>query len=325
MTSVDLRQHPAVAAWRRLLPGGPVPDDVEVLAAHVHSAVYRLTGVGRHGTAVVAKRSPVSHAAVEQQVYAEVLPHVPVTSPHFYGLTADGDGCAWIFLEDVGDVRFSPLSRDHRVLAAQWLGRLHAAGAGLDVAALLPDRGPAYYLDHLRTGRDTIRRELQHPAVTAEGRQVLAEVAAQCDALEAGWADIARFCAEVPATVVHGDFRSKNVRVRALDQGSAVFPLDWETAGWGVPAPDLASSRGPTSAEQVDLGTYAAVARAAWPGLDAPTLGELVVVGVAFRRLVAISWESGALATPWPEKAVASMAAYRDDLRHLRRGWAVGA
>lgn len=324
MTSAHLLEHPAVSAWRRLRPGGVVPDDVEVLAAHVHSAVYRLTGVGRNGTAVIAKRSPVEKAAVERKVYEEVLPHVPVCSPRFYGTATDGGDRAWLFLEDVGEVRFSPLSQAHRVLAAQWLGRLHATAAGLDVATLLPDRGPAHYLDHLRAGRDAIRGRLHHPAVTPEGREVLTEVAAQCDALEAGWADIARFCAEVPATVVHGDFRSKNIRVRALDAGAAVFPLDWETAGWGVPAPDLAASRGPASAEQVDLGTYVAVARDAWPGLDARTVGELVSVGGVFRRLVAISWETRALSTPWPQKAVASMASYRDDLRHLGRGRAVG-
>jgi hypothetical protein len=317
VTSADPLAHPAVAAWRRL--GGAVPDDVQALVTHVRSAVYRLTGARGDAGSVIAKRSPLAHATVEQTVYAQVLPHVPVSSPRFYGLAPDADGSAWLFLEDVGDERFTPQSQPHRVLAARWLGRLHATAAGLEVSDRLPDHGPAHHLDHLRAGRDAIRRRLQHPATTSAERDVLTEVAAQCDALEAGWGDIARVCAEMPPTVVHGDFRAKNIRVRALGGGPAVFPLDWETAGWGVPATDLGPSRGPASAVQVDLRTYAAVTRDWWPGLDAETLVEIVGVGAVFRRLVAISWESRALATPWPQKAVASMAVYRDDLRRLAR------
>ena len=325
MTGVDLREHPAVAAWRRLRPGTPGPDGIELLAVRSHSTVYRLSGVGHAGTAVIAKRSPAADAAVERAVYAEVLPQVPVSSPRFYGLTADGDGCGWLFLEDVGEVRFSPLSQAHRVLAAQWLGRLHADAAGLDVAILLPDRGPAHYLDHLRAGRDTIRRHQHHPAVMPADREVLESVAAQCDALEQGWTEIERFCATVPATVVHGDFRSKNIRVRPAASGAALFPLDWETAGWGVPAADLAAPRGRTNAELVDLGTYAAFARESRPGLDAAELGRLVTVGGMFRRLAAIGWASRSLLHPWPQKALASMRVYEEDLRHLRRDWADGS
>ena len=221
-------------------------------------------------------------------------------------------------------MRFSPRSPAHRVLAAQWLGRLHTTAARLDVATLLPDRGPAHYLDHLCTGRETIRRHLYHPAVTPEDREVLESVADQCDALALAWAEIERFCATVPVTVVHGDFRSKNIRVRALASGPALFPLDWETAGWGVPAADLAVPRGMTSAELVDLGTYADVARDALPGLDAAALGRLVTVGGVFRRLAAIGWASRGLLHPWPQKALASMRVYEEDLRHLRRDWAVG-
>jgi hypothetical protein len=313
----DARGHAAVAAWRRL--GGAAPDDVEPLAVHVRKAVYRLTGAGRHATAVIAKRSPLALALVEQTVYTDVLPLLPVTAPRFYGLVLDQDGGAWLFLEDVGDVRLSPDSPEHRVLAAEWLGLLHATAASVEVADRLPDRGADHYLEHLRTGRDAVRRRLDDPAVAADEREVLTEVVAHCDALESGWADIARTCAATPSTVVHGDFRAKNLRLRAGDSGPAVFPLDWETAGWGAPAADLGPSRGSATNVQLDLAAYAAVTRDWWPGLDAETLEEAVRIGAVFRRLAAISWESEALATPWPQKAVASMAVYRDDLRQLVR------
>ena len=322
MMTSDLSEHPAIVAWRGLRPERMVPNSVEMLGARPHSTIYRLTGVGRDGTAVIAKRSPAPDAMIERAVYEEVLPDVPVSSPHFYGMASDGDTCGWLFMEDVGDTRFSPASSTHRTLAAQWLGRLHSAAARLDAAGRLPDRGPAHYLGHLRAGRETIDRNRHNPALSPEDRDILKAVSAQCDALELGWEEIDRFCADLPATLVHGDFRSKNVRVRRLGSEMALFPIDWETAGWGVPAPDLVAPRGMTQGAHVELGTYASIAREYWPRLDAATLEELVIVGGVFRRLAAISWASLSLAYPAPQKAVASMRVYQGDLRHLCRHWA---
>jgi hypothetical protein len=267
----------------------------------------------------------VPGALIERAVYEEILPDVPVTSPRFYGQATDGDEFGWLFMEDVGEERFSAASPAHRTLAAQWLGRLHSSAAPLDAAARLPDRGPAHYLDHLHVGCEAISGNLHNPGLSPEDREILGAVVAQCDALELRWAEIERFCADIPATLVHGDFRSKNIRMRALDSGMALFPIDWETAGWGVPAADLAAPRGQTPAALVDLGTYASIAREHWPGLDEGTLQGLVTVGGVFRRLAAISWESLGLAHRWPQKAVASMRIYQDDLRHLCRDWAPGA
>lgn len=316
-----LQDHPAVVAWRRLRPERSVPDVVEGLRASAISEVYRLVGVGHGDTAVIAKRSPLPEAMIERSVYEEVLPDVPVSSLHFYGMTADDDH-GWLFMEDVGAERLSPASPAHRTMAAMWLGRLHTATAHHDVAAQLPDRGPSYYLDHLRFGRETITGNVENPALTPDDRTLLADVVAQCDALERDWGRIERLCAEVPSTLVHGDFRPKNVRVRTQESGTSLFPLDWETAGWGPPAADLAappsSVKGP--GELVDLETYASIARDFWPGVTADGLEDLVVVGGVFRRLLAISWESLNLTHQWPQKGVVSMRVYRDDLRHLWPG-----
>jgi hypothetical protein len=88
-------------------------------------------------------------------------------------------------------------------------------------------------------------------------------------------------------------------------------------AGWGVPAADLAASRGVTPVEQVDLATYASIARDYWPRIDAAALEELVVVGAVFRRLAAIGWETLSLSREEPHWAVARMRVYRDELRAL--------
>lgn len=215
-----------------------------------------------------------------------------MTSPQFYGMAASGDDCGWLFTENVGEERFCPTSPRQRTLSAQWLARMHSAAARLDSAARLPDRGPAHYFDHLRLGRETIARNLDNPALSAEDRRLLRAVSAQCDAVERAWGGIERFCATVPCTLVHGDFRSKNVRLRVLGSRTTLFPIDWETAGWGVPAADLAATRGVTPLEQVDLAAYASMAHDYWPRVDANVLHELVTVGAVFRRLAAISWDS---------------------------------
>jgi aminoglycoside phosphotransferase (APT) family kinase protein len=315
-TSSELFAHPAVVAWRRLWPE-LIPESVEELRERPTSAIYALAGLGPHGSAVIAKRSRVPKAMIERTIYEEVLPYLPVSVPRFYGMTASGDGFGWLFTEDAGREPFSPASATQRTLAAQWLGRLHSAAARLDAAARLPDRGPAHYLDHLRHGRETIVRNLDNPALSGEDRRLLKAVSAQCDALERAWGGIERFCAGVPRTLVHGDFRSKNVRLRVIGADTTLLAFDWEMAGWGVPAPDLAASRTVTPVEHVDLATYASIAHDYWPRLDAAALEELVVVGAMFRRLAAIGWESLSLSYESPQKAVANMRIYRDELRVL--------
>ena len=98
-----------------------------------------------------------------------------------------------------------------------------------------------------------------------------------------------------PATLVHGDFRPKNVHLRTIDSGACVFVLDWETAGWGPPAVDLAPARGSFSARHVDIETYVSIAHGSWANLDSQMIGRLVAAGTIFRRLAATDWASSLL------------------------------
>src|SRR5436190_12303047 len=70
----DLREHRAVQAWSRLAPQRIEPETIEVLRlTRKKSAVYRMTGVGPHGAAVVAKRCRTMTASVERVIYETVL------------------------------------------------------------------------------------------------------------------------------------------------------------------------------------------------------------------------------------------------------------
>lgn len=292
----DLLEHPAVKAWNELQPGQVKPESLEILQEHKKAAVYRLMGVGPRGVAVIAKRCRTATALVERTIYEEVLPHLPVAAPHYHGFIEDDDTFCWLFLEDVGQERLSPLIEEHRVLAARWLGLMHASAARVAAAARLPDGGPNRYLQHLRSARRTILNNLANPAFGAEDIVILKTVVAQCDLLESRWHEVEKCCEGVPTTLVHGDFRPKNILIRTDQPGTGFFPLDWETAGWGVPAADLAPSRGRLPIHQIDMTTYWLIVREYWPHLEIQAVQRLALVGRIFRRLAAISWESRSLA-----------------------------
>ena len=156
----------------------------------------------------------------------------------------------------------------------------------------MPDRGPNHYLDQLRSARQAILLNLANPAFTAADVALMEALVSQCNVLESRWSQVEQSCEGIPPTLTHGDFRPKNVHVRVDPSGPALFVLDSETAGWGVPAADLAPCRGLLSAPQVDIAIYWSTVRDCWPGLHIETVQRLANVGRIFRRLAAISWES---------------------------------
>src|SRR5437867_6337435 len=257
-TPESLLERRAVKAWRGLRPSHDEPASVEILepGRYRKKTIYRLAGVGMKGSAVIAKRRQMTRGLIERTIYEQILPHLPVTAPHYYGFVEDDDTFCWLFLEDLGRERFSPLVEEHRVLAARWLGRMHTTAARLTTTFHLPDRGPDYYLELLRSARLAILRNLTNPALGTDDIAVLKAIVSQCDSLEAGWHELEKCCESMPTTLVHGDFRAKNVYVRTDQAGTCLFPIDWETAGWGVPAADLAPSRRRYLGRHVDLITY---------------------------------------------------------------------
>jgi len=311
----DLPEHPAVKAWGKLLPGRVEPESIEILQEHKKSAVYRLVGVGPRGSTIIAKRCWTATALIERAIYEEILPHLPITALRYYGSTQDEDDeFCWLFLEDVGSERFSPLIEEQRALVARWLGMMHTSAARVAAAARLPDRGPSHYLEHLQSARETILRNLTNPALKPDDVALLETILSQCDVLESRWSQMEKCCEGMPSTLVHGDFRPKNVYVRTDHAGTGLFPIDWETAGWGVPAADLAPSRELLPAHQLDMTAYWFIVRECWPSLDFQAIQRLANVGRIFRRLAYISWESTSLAYEWLEKPMKAMRTYQAEL-----------
>lgn len=316
----DLLEHPAVKAWAQLRPERVEPSAIERLQKKKKGFVYRLEGVGPGSSAIIAKRSSPARILQERTIYERVLPRLAIPAVRYHGFIEEPEeGCCWLFLEDAGPEEYSPLSQEHRALAGQWLGLLHTSAARLGEAARLPDRGPGYYLEHLRAARDTIRQYLTNPALTADDVTVLNAVVAQCKVVASHWSQVEALCEGMPRTLIHGDFAPKNMRVQSGQIGLNLLPFDWGSAGWGVTAADLVQS-GMTSHSHwdywasPDLAAYCRVVRESWPHLDLPHIQSLAIIGKIFRCLVCIRLDAESLTTEWVEKSMRNMRIYQAEM-----------
>lgn len=312
-TTHDLDRDPAARAWASL--GGRAPARVTLLrrASRSKPAIHRLAFDPPGSPAVYGKRFHAAGLAHERRIYETVLPRLPVPTARYLGACEDADGSAWMFVEDVGDACMSPVDPGHRALAARWLALLHRSAAERVADLPLPDAGPARYRAHLVAGRAEIRRRAGNRALTPADREVLAAVIGRTEALEALWPRIERACAAWPVTLVHADFQPKNVRLRQTADGPVVCPIDWEMAGRGVPAADLALASSPSLAMHVDPAAYEAGMRERWPALDAAAVHRLSVVGHLFQALAGIDWASADLvfeSAPSLIRPVSSMRRY---------------
>jgi len=310
----DVLAHPGVRAWLTIDSRQRVPALVEVVKGlKGRRTVWRLAGAGPGGSAVIAKRCPRATAALERQVYERVLPRLPVSAPGYYGYLEDGD-FAWIFLEDVGRERIAFTDDAQRRLAGRWLGTLHAAAVGVVAPGDLPDRGLAHYRRLLAAGRASVEAGRHNPALTPAQRRVVEAVLGWLDAVEGEWGALEQFCGGLPETLVHGDFRPRNLLVLGGRTKMRLCPIDWELAGWGLVAPDLAPLRGPALEPQVDPAAYVSVARQRWPDADLAGFREQVTAGSVLRWLAAVEWAAQSLAHPSLVKPVGYLNEYVPEL-----------
>jgi hypothetical protein len=300
-------EHPAMQAWSQLYSKRSKPNFIELLSEGRKSCVYRLDGVGPGGTAVIAKRSRAGEARVEQTIYEEVLPDLPISSLTFYGVVDEpGTEFRWLFLEDAENADFTYFSEQHRKLAARWLGLMHVCAERVFAVSRLPDRGPQHYLDHLHSSRRIIEENLGDPALHSQDLEVLDSILLQGRLLESRWMRVVELCRRYPRTLVHCDFAHKNLRVRSNTCGINLVAFDWEMAGYGIPAPDIAECSGRGVPRRItgglpdsELVDYWEVVREPWSYLDLPAMTELAELGAVFRSLLAISWESESIGRGW--------------------------
>jgi ATP-binding cassette, subfamily B, bacterial len=339
--AIDL-DHPAVEAWSRLHPDAE-PRALTVLKDSKRkrkSATFRLEGCGTDGSSVIAKLSRQGDVQLESTIYRSVLPRMPVASLHLYG-TIDSDAdWHWIFLEDAGDERYSPLIPEHRRLAARWLAALHRASPELPGAWRLPDRGPAHYLKHLRAAREAVVRQLDERAPDAGETHLLGTLVLQLDHLASRWDDVRGFCEALPRALVHGDLSRSNLRVRSVGSRKELVAFDWEKAGWGVPPPDLArlppherrsaarfKSSGPFYGFCADpcLETYGAALGNGSAERTRQRVERMATVGILFQCLATVDWLSQRSTPEWTPTTQLEMCSLWLSTAMQAAGWTGGS
>lgn len=323
----NLHEHPAVRAWLELGPAHREPSAIQVLKERKtdrpdKSAVYRLVGVGHGGSAVVAKRCRATRAVLERTIYEQILPQLPLSRLRFYGFHQESEGgVCWLFLEEARGEAYCPLTTEHRVAAGRWLGSLHIAGQRIEAAATLPDRGSNYHRDHMRVGWEAIQENLANPALSMEDRSVLSGILSLYEQLDREWQQLEALCDLMPSTFVHGDLVGKNIRLGEKAQGMTLRVFDWEYAGWGTPATDLAQAHqgAPGLSASPDLHAYRVALGKAWPDVGPKTIERLAPVATVFRLLAAIDWASRGLRSDWVERTMRHLTIYESGLSVLVR------
>jgi ATP-binding cassette subfamily B protein len=315
----NLKRHPAVHAWLQLSPRAEPRGITPLRVRRSKNKVYRLEGVGRAGSTVIAKRCRKADALIERTVYEDILARLTVPSLRYYGSLEEPEGeYCWLFQEEAIGVDYSNLLEEHRSQAARWLGLLHTGAADAAARGRLPDGGPGRFLDLLRGVQDLMQQHLENPVLSADDVIFIEGIRARLDDLAARWNRLEAICGSVPQTLVHGDFNGKNMRLRSANGNTTVVVFDWEDAGWGVPAVDLAQLAVPSSklSANPDIPTYWSTVRERWPEESPEAWRRLADCGTVFRTLSALHWDAQNLAHDWAHAYVGGMHVYAAEFDH---------
>jgi hypothetical protein len=284
----DADRHPAFRAWREITPRSTPPWLVEEIQRRRRSQVYRLRWSGG-GSSIIAKRCRKHMTAVERTAYSVVLPTAPVRVPAYYGYVDDAsaspdDPFAWLFIEDMGDRRFSPGEAGQRSRLAQWLGSLQATLLRSEATQPhgLPSRNAAYYQRYLHRAIDGLPILAAERAFSGSLLALVGTVVSALGAVEGRWDRVTATFDSVPMTLVHGDCLPKNIHAAHGPDGLTVVPIDWGNAGWGLPGSDLGQSTLLLAEPVIGAACYdeySAALRAAWPACSTARVRQLANLG----------------------------------------------
>ena len=282
-----VQAHPAVQAWLQVQSASWEPGSLELLQRRRYSTVYRLNHVKQDCARVIAKRCRIATARIEHAIYEQLLPLTGIPALHCYGLLDEGEFC-WLFLEDAAGARYSPQLPHNRALAGCWLAETQLTALAHNLKSCLPGRELDHYLRLLRGCRAMLLRHLGGSALSVEGATVFRNIAAHLDALESLWDELEEICDVMPRTLVHGDFVNKNLRIRDAATGPALLVFDWEFAGWGVPAADLAQLIDRVASP--DLSLYCSILNREYSRLDLRDIQAVAACGNLLRMVDQMSW-----------------------------------
>jgi aminoglycoside phosphotransferase (APT) family kinase protein len=266
-------------------------ESAQVLKESMRARVYRLPAM-RGSEGVVAKRT--KREALELLVLREIAPLLPISVPRLLATVDDGTS-TWMFMEDAGDVQYVSTTLDHRRALARLLATIHNNLDG-SFAERLPARRSAHYFAHLESAKQRLEAGLANPELPCDGAATLRSTIDLLLHVEHSWGNIEEFDGRARPTLVHGDLVPKNIAVQ--DRGSTLqlLLLDWEKAGWGNPAPDLARSREAKLTPNALMNEYQRSAKGYLRSTPRADTARLAHLGTVYRCLAAIDWDSTRLA-----------------------------
>ena len=211
-------------------------EELEVTLADGATLDLVLKNVGANG--LLAEACNVKPAFLfdplrEITVYRDVLAPEPMGTAHCFGVVIDARlQRYWLFLEKVhGRELYQSGDLNDWQDAARWLARFHGRHVR-SVGRETEDRLIRYDRRYYRQWME--RAE----AFIAQGTPAAAQ---QLAPLASRYGDIVEQLADMPATVLHGDYHASNVLIRDAAVSPRVCPVDWERAAIGPGLVDLAS------------------------------------------------------------------------------------
>lgn len=295
--------HPATLTWLALNSDHNVPESIAMIHSEPNrSTIYRLAAAGPSRSPVIAKSTRIELAHFESLIYERVLSRLAISTPEYFGFLPDSDGVsAWLFVQDVGELRWDRNDPIHQQLAARWLAALHTGSVNLAKDLPLPFRTQSHYRGILQNAHRKVISGMDNPVLSDQHLDVLRDVQKELERIDNCWEQVDLFCDRIPMTITHGDFVEKNLRLSQNRMGNTLFAFDWESTGYGVPAQDLAG---------VDAAAYFSAVQPTWPHLTELLVRRLVRLGQVFWTLQLIDWASDNLGYSWAEGAISKQLIY---------------
>jgi aminoglycoside phosphotransferase (APT) family kinase protein len=287
------------------------PARAQVLKSSKKCTVLRFPAVDSHQGNVIVKVRRTAEVAAELAFYEQVAPRLPVGLPAMY-LSLQVGTDTWMFMEDAGVAEYRRDRPEHVRSMTSWLATVHRIAADTP-ASSLPPRTALHFLGHLESARAAISASLDEHARGADDRRVLVEFRSLLDRVRTAWNDVVRICERGPTTLVHGDLAAKNIRIVQRPGAPGVRVLDWETAGWGWAAPDLAAG---SVGWGIDLDQYRIEVGGFVEGWTDRDIRSYAAIGTVLRYLAAADWAARSLPYPRSKRAVPYLRSYAVSLEH---------
>jgi aminoglycoside phosphotransferase (APT) family kinase protein len=299
----------AAALWEARGERPIDPARAQVLKSSKKCTVLRIPALDARGPNVVVKVRRPKEVDAEIAFYERVAPHLPVEVPAMHFALELGTD-TWTFMEDAGDDQYRGDRPEHVRSMTSWLAAVHRE-ASATPATSMPRRTATHYFEHMESARAAISAALDEQVIGVDDRRLLIAFRVLLDRVRVAWDDVVRVCDRGPMTLVHGDLAAKNIRIRPQPGGPRVLVLDWETAGWGWAAPDLASG---SVGWGIDLDRYRVEAGRIIDGWAERDLRSYAAIGSVLRYLAAADWAARSLRYLPGKRAAPYLRAYSDPL-----------